>query len=132
MVDGRHAGTVGEEITIEPGIRAVTIKVGDFTCPSLQVELKPGLTTILQYRTTWLAWASLFMGLFLFMVLIVPVLIALEDLINWVVDKLPPIIGLGVLIAILAVSGWLTFGAPLRMLAFLGLHSHALTESRVN
>ena len=130
MMDGHQMGVVGEEISIEQGTRTVTVKTPFVTCRPMQVELRSGSTTLLDYRSSWLALASVGLGLCLFMALSFPAIIFLEQLKVLVDgDLLPPGIGLLVLLAFLAFYGWVAFAAPLRILAAAGIHSHKLTVS---
>jgi hypothetical protein len=123
-LDGVRVGQIGEEIPVEPGTRNVTVKAGFFTCKPLQVELRSGSSSSLEYHGSWLAWASIVFGCFLVIAFSLPAAFLLAR-----IDNAPPGIGLVLLFGLLLLWGWLAFAAPLQLLAAIGFHSHTLTPS---
>ena len=130
LVDGKHAGSIGEEIELASGSHCVVVKTFLFTCRPLQIEVAPMSKHNLQYQSSWLALAFVGLGVFLFLVLAFPVVFLLEHLQLLIAgDFVPPIIGLVFLIAIFAVYGGFAFVAPPRIFSLFGIFSHWLTPS---
>ena len=132
-VDGHHVGVLGDETSVEPGSRWVTVETSFFTFRTLRVELKPGASTSLEYRVSWLALASVVFGSVLLMALAFPAALFLEHLGQLIQgDQLPPVIGLIVLLALLWMCGWVAFWAPLQLLAASGFYRHSLSVEGLN
>jgi hypothetical protein len=130
LLDRRRMGVVGEKISIPAGSYQLTVKTPWFTCNSLDVAITPGSSTVLEYRSNWLAYLSIVLGCFLFMTLSalsVAALVHLEFFIE--AEVLSPLLGLILLVGIVGVHGWLAFAGPLFLLSRLGIHSHRLTCS---
>ena len=130
LVDGKHAGSIGEEIEVASGAHCVVVKTFLFTCRPLQIEVAPMSKHNLQYQSSWLALGFVCLGMLLFLMLAFPVVFLLEHLQSMIAgDIVPPIIGVVFLVSIFAVHGGLAFVAPPRILSLFGIFSHRLTPS---
>ncbi len=127
LVDGKLAGTIGEEIVVTVGPHDIEVRTFLFTCRPHRIEVVPASRNIFQYRTSWLALGFIMLGLVLFLALAYPVAFILDRLQALIAgDVLPPIFGLVLLLIVFGLYGTLAFVVPPLVLTKFGIFSHKL------
>ena len=133
LVDGKPAGMIGEEIAVTAGWHNIEVKTFLFTCRPLRIEAVPASRHIFQYRTSWLAFGFIMLGIIIFLALAYPVAFILDRLQALIVgDVLPPSLGLVILVAVFGLYGTLAFVAPPLFLTKFGIFSHKLICADLN